>query len=190
MRAKRDPEGRRRAIIDAALELIAQGGLGRLTHRAIAARAGVPLGATTYYFPTLNDVVLDCLDVLISRNQDQMDAWATRLAANDGFCDTVVELVESYLGDRRQAGLEYELYSGAARDERLRGPASAWVPGLQAIFRTRIDAQQASVAAMLVDGAILQALATGEPLDSASLRLGISMLEGTSPERWVGGISS
>lgn len=43
---KRDPEARRNAILNAAVDLIVESGTSSLTHRAVAARAGVSLGST------------------------------------------------------------------------------------------------------------------------------------------------
>ena len=77
MTRKRDPERRRREIIDAAVEVIADVGTGRATHRAIAERAGVPLGSTTYYFPTLDDLVAAALE----RVAESSTRAARRLAA-------------------------------------------------------------------------------------------------------------
>ena len=59
--ARRDPEARRQQIIKAAVRAIAEVGVGNVTHRQIAALAGVPLGSTTYYFPTLDDLVAAAL---------------------------------------------------------------------------------------------------------------------------------
>ena len=77
---RRDPEGRRRAIIEAAAELIVEGGAASLTHRAFAARAGVSLGSTTQYFgsldelrhhggPTLEDAYLNLVSSTTSRSR-------------------------------------------------------------------------------------------------------------------------
>ena len=57
-RRRRDPEARRREIVTAAAELIVEIGVDALTHRKVAARAGVPLGSTTQYFATLDDLSL------------------------------------------------------------------------------------------------------------------------------------
>lgn len=43
--------GRRAELCDAALAVIADAGLRGLTHRAVDARAGVPVGTTSNYFP-------------------------------------------------------------------------------------------------------------------------------------------
>lgn len=42
---------RRRELCDAALSVVAAAGLRGLTHRAVDARAGVPVGTTSNYFP-------------------------------------------------------------------------------------------------------------------------------------------
>ncbi len=48
---------RREAIIRATCELILNDGPVSVTHRAVAARAEVPLAATTYYFNGLDDLI-------------------------------------------------------------------------------------------------------------------------------------
>ncbi|MGZ4481779.1 MAG: TetR/AcrR family transcriptional regulator, partial [Gaiellales bacterium] len=42
--------GRRQAILEATLRVIRDSGVHAVTLRAVAAEAGVPLAATTYYF--------------------------------------------------------------------------------------------------------------------------------------------
>jgi len=60
-RRARDPQARRDALAAATIEIVAEMGIGRTTHRAVAARAGLPLGATTYYFPTLDALITAAL---------------------------------------------------------------------------------------------------------------------------------
>lgn len=48
---------RRRAILDAALRLAGDRGPDALTMRAVAEEAGVPLGLTTYYFASRDDLI-------------------------------------------------------------------------------------------------------------------------------------
>ncbi len=55
-RVANDPE-RRERIITAALEVIAEHGVHKTTHRRIAAVAGVPLGSLTYYFDDLTAIL-------------------------------------------------------------------------------------------------------------------------------------
>jgi AcrR family transcriptional regulator len=53
----RDPELSRRRILDAAIELIGEGGPERITHRSVAGRAGVSLGTTTYHFASREELI-------------------------------------------------------------------------------------------------------------------------------------
>ncbi|QDQ24890.1 TetR/AcrR family transcriptional regulator [Chitinimonas arctica] len=59
---QRRGEESRRKILDATLVLIARLGLHGVTHRAIAAEAGVPLSLTTYFFSGMNDLIGQAFD--------------------------------------------------------------------------------------------------------------------------------
>jgi hypothetical protein len=48
---------RRDAIVRAAAEIAALDGFAAVSHRAVARRAGVPLGSTTYHFGSLYDLL-------------------------------------------------------------------------------------------------------------------------------------
>ena len=48
---------RPRRIALAAIEVVADRGVEGLTHRRVAAVAGIPLGSTTYHFATLDDLL-------------------------------------------------------------------------------------------------------------------------------------
>ena len=53
---------RRAALIEAAADLLLEQGLAALSHRAVAARAGLPLAATTYYFASVDDLRDEALE--------------------------------------------------------------------------------------------------------------------------------
>lgn len=58
---------RREALLDAAIELFAEGGSRAVTHRAVARRAGLPSATTTYYFESIDALVSDALSRHIER---------------------------------------------------------------------------------------------------------------------------
>ncbi|HEY8525960.1 MAG TPA: TetR family transcriptional regulator [Acidimicrobiales bacterium] len=49
-------------IVQAAAELLTDGGPPAVTHRAVAARAGVPLGSTTYYFADRDELLAAAIE--------------------------------------------------------------------------------------------------------------------------------
>ena len=53
---RNDPE-RRDRIIDACLDVLALHGVAGTSHRKVAAQAGVPLGAMTYYFDGMHELL-------------------------------------------------------------------------------------------------------------------------------------
>jgi TetR/AcrR family transcriptional regulator, regulator of biofilm formation and stress response len=175
---RRDPDGRRRVIVRAAVELVAEVGLGNVTHRQIARRAGVPLGSTTYYFPSLDDLLVTALREATDLCVAELDGWWSELQAGSRPIDTLVELVERYLDDRTRALLEYELYLAAARSPELRVFARVWIDGMRDVLAPVMGAGTAAAVAALIDGMILQALVTGEPVDGERLRDGLTRLLG------------
>ncbi|GAB3468072.1 TetR/AcrR family transcriptional regulator [Actinophytocola sediminis] len=177
MTARRDPDGRRAAIVRAAVEVIAEVGVAQVTHRLIAARARIPLGSTTYYYPTLDDLVADALRAATEAARAGLTEWADALTASRDPAGTLVALVRRYLDDRGQALVDYELCLAAARTPALRPVAVLWIDGLRGICARLAGGPAAGFAlAALVDGAALRALASGEPLDEDGLHAGISAL--------------
>ena len=51
-------ERRRRSLLEATLRVIARGGVEAVTHRRVAAEAGVSHGTTTYHFASREDIIL------------------------------------------------------------------------------------------------------------------------------------
>jgi DNA-binding transcriptional regulator YbjK len=167
--SRRDPEARRRAITDAAVTCIAEVGIGAVTHRQIARRAGVPLGSTTYYFPTLADLVEAALSQVAASSRVDIDAARAALQASDDPAVALRRFVEGYLEDRPRALVEYELYLAAARSDVLKPVARVWLDGLRATLGELTDAAFSRALAALIDGLLVQALVTGEPLDGDTL---------------------
>jgi DNA-binding transcriptional regulator YbjK len=174
--ARRDPEGRRRKIVTATVRAIADVGVGNVTHRRIAELAGVPLGSTTYYFPTLDDLVAAALREAIEYARADLEAWAEELMTSDDVVGTFVDATIRYLDDREQVLLEYELYLAAARSPELRPIAQLWIDGLRGICARFAGKDRGFALAALIDGHLMQALVTEEPLAAAGWRAGAPRL--------------
>src|SRR5690606_15820780 len=67
----RDPH-RRRRILDATRALIPRHGIAGITHRLVAAEAGVPVGSTTYYFADLADLTAAALAETTAATRDAL----------------------------------------------------------------------------------------------------------------------
>lgn len=84
---------RRTAIVEAAAALIEEAGYDAVSHRAVAARAAVPLGSTTYYFASLADLRRDAVALLVEREAAAAEVLATRISRARRRPDTVAHLV-------------------------------------------------------------------------------------------------
>lgn len=173
---RRDPRGRRRAIIEAACALIAEVGVDGLTHRLVAARANLPLGATTYYFATLDELSHAALEDTARSTDDYLLSWAEAIRASSDLPATLTRLTEDYLADRPRALTETELYIAAIRRPELRPLSRRWFDGLTSLLGEHVPPATAKAAALLLDGAIVHALSNEEPLDAPTLTLALRSL--------------
>jgi TetR/AcrR family transcriptional regulator, regulator of biofilm formation and stress response len=175
--ARRDPEARRQQIIVAAMRAIVEVGVGNVTHRRIAALAGVPLGSTTYYFPTLDDLIAAALREATEYTRAGLEVWAEELMVSRDVPGTFVDLARRYLADRDQALLEYEMCLAAARTPELRPAAQLWIDGLGGICARFAGGPERGFAlAAMLDGYLFQSIAAGGPLDEDGLRAGVAAL--------------
>ncbi|MBL1073410.1 TetR/AcrR family transcriptional regulator [Nocardia sp. 2] len=95
-------ESTRKALIEAALQVIKQEGYAAASTRRVAAAAGVSLGAMNYHFATRHDMVAAAFDDVFQRTTVEFEAEITRLrdAGEDrigGFLDSFWEIWRSDL---------------------------------------------------------------------------------------------
>lgn len=161
---RRDPEARRRAIVAAASELLVEGG-GDLTHRRVADRAAVPLGATTYYFSSLDELREEALVLLGRELEDALVEFRRDVTASAGNPVPIAEFAHAYLSDRHRVGVDTALYLEALRQPHLRELAVRWFDGVVETLSAWTDPACARSVAVYMDGAALHAMLHDEPLD-------------------------
>lgn len=113
---------RQDALLRAALELIAEGGTRAVTHRAVAARAGLPLAATTYYFESISDLTVQALRLHVRERIDQLQTLADQAAREARSRQDIGELITESLVGRDSGAIiaQFEVYLEAARNPDLR----------------------------------------------------------------------
>lgn len=162
-RGPNDP-GRRDRIARAAVAVVARRGVDGVTHRAVAAEAGVPLGSTTYHFATLDDLLAEALRTAVEQNTARLQQWERSLAPDVDFAAALADLVMGEVTvDREQSTVEYELYVAALHHPLLRPASSAWDAVLTDLFAARTDALTGRLLAATVCGLELQALLADPP---------------------------
>jgi DNA-binding transcriptional regulator YbjK len=164
-RGPNDPDRRARIAAEAIAD-VAERGVEVLTHSALAARAEVPLGSTTYYFATLDDLLAVALRTAADADVAALQEWAANLPVDADFAVALTDLVLRYLGPERDRTLVgYELYVAALHRPYLREISIAWDTALRDIFSARTDPTTGRLLAVAYCGMLIQAVLT-EPAPS------------------------
>src|SRR5690606_29778322 len=158
-----DPEGRRQAIVLATAELITEVGVDAVTHRMIAARAEVPLGATTQYFETLDDLRDAALQLLVAHVDEQMQATRERLTAEGPSARTLAALLHTALVDAPSMKADRAVVTAAVHDPRLREMARSWSAQLVELLAPAHGRERATAAAVFIDGLLWHTQLNDEP---------------------------
>jgi TetR/AcrR family transcriptional regulator, regulator of biofilm formation and stress response len=147
--------GRREQILEAALRVIGRAGVQAVTHRAVAEEAGVPLGSTTYYFDSRDDLIRQALEYVAASEVERYGKRAEGLRSVKSarqLADRLIDELVAAAQDRIAYIAEYELWLEAGRRPELREAAQSWC-----------DAEQLSVAGAM------EALGSTDPRADASL---------------------
>lgn len=159
-----------------------------VTHRGIAARAEVPLAATTYYFASLDDLV----GAAGERLAQQWALHAQSVAATVAGPSTVDEhartLADAVLpeGDETAVRGHYEHLVSAGRSRALAAAYAAGRAGLDTavgeLLATLGLTLSPELVVALVDGAAVSALSEGHDIRrrAATVLLHVLLPEGTS----------
>ena len=174
-RAPQLPRGarRRQAILDATLRVLRDAGLGGVTHRSVAAEAGVSVALTTYHFASKDDLLEQALAVAAAQTTDDLRRRAEALAGAGAVpagevADRLAELLLERMGDDRLAVIAvFELYVAAARRPPLQAAMAAWSEAylelVEAMLRqagTPNPRQAAEIVVAVLDGLSVAQLAT------------------------------
>lgn len=174
---------RREALLRAAIEIVAESGTGAATHRAIAARAGLPLATTSYFFASIDDLLVEATRHFTAEQAVAYEALAEELvdAPRSEFAARFAAALMA--ADRTVELAQVEAYLHAARDPAVR-PGAAEV--MAAFERATIAAlaavdvadppRHARTFMAFVDGFILQHLANPQRDDEDRLREGLDAL--------------
>jgi DNA-binding transcriptional regulator YbjK len=102
---------RREAIVAAAAALLATEGPDAVSHRSVATAARVPLAATTYYFDSLDDLLVAAMerstDDELGAVAELVEALPRRSRSTRWAAELVVGIV---LGPRRRSDAELQAY--------------------------------------------------------------------------------
>lgn len=183
MSGRKDPQGRRRAMLEVAAQEMAEHGYQALTHRRVAERAGVSLSSTTYHFTSLDDLRVSALELLVDQVEDDLRQFAREIAGCAGRPADIAAGFAAQLRDHSGLQAEMVLYYAGLYDPKLRPLARRWAQGMTEVLSGYTSPAAAKAVAIYMDGVILHTLLTEQPVDEAELRMTIAALMSASPEK-------
>ena len=164
---------RREQILRATVRLLGDAGPAGLTHRAVAAEAGVPLAATTYYFASKDELLREALALLASEEVARLEAVRAalgtgRLPARD-VAQGIAHVLAQQVGPSR-AMAKFETYLEGSRRDELRAAAQQTIEAFVALAEGLYGPEVAPVIVASVDGLLMHELvAEGGEIDEKRL---------------------
>ncbi|WP_020380229.1 TetR/AcrR family transcriptional regulator [Nocardiopsis potens] len=112
---------RKARAAEAAVEVIAEGGLRALTHRAVDARAGLPPGSTSSCYRTRLALQRAALERIVELDEAVLEEFAFPPGDAEAALEALTGLLEHWTGPARERSrARMELYLDAARAPDLR----------------------------------------------------------------------
>jgi DNA-binding transcriptional regulator YbjK len=149
---------RRRAIARAAAHVLRSNGIDGLTHRAVAEEASIPLGSTTYYFASKDDLLHAAIEYTTTASTHWLQAWAREQAGKD-LVEVLPVMLFGYLTARREVAVfDAETYVLAARRPELRRFTTAWTTAYVDVLSTFVERSLAQHLAYVTNGFVLVAV--------------------------------
>lgn len=161
-------EARRQAVLDAALRVVGEKGIGGVTHRAVATEAGITPGLTTYYFPTVDALLEATLGTYVAAEMERAGAAVEVLRETGPNADrgsVLGAVFQALATEPEQQAAQFELYLESVRRPGLRDVACDCLNGYGEIARVALERlgaakpdEAASALVAMIDGFALHQL--------------------------------
>jgi DNA-binding transcriptional regulator YbjK len=174
-RAQGRGRARRERLIEVTIELVAREGIDAVTHRRVAELAQVPLGSTTYYFASREEMLVEALKTFgrqeIAAIRARLAELLTHRPSRRRYVDRLVDFLAPQLADDRwRTVAQYALLCEAARRPELEQVAREWNQAWWAVLEELFQALkvpdpglEARMLLAMLDGFLLGQLAAPDP---------------------------
>ena len=182
----------RRRLLAATLDVIGTEGIGAVTNRRVATRAGVSLGSLTYHFASQADLMREALILQVDQEVERIAAVTARIGAAGVPLEQLLAEAEGIVAataeDPAQLA-ELDLHLHAARDPELREASARCfaaydelaATALRALGLPEADARAHLVVAML-NGLALRRLALRAPAATGVAEALVVLVKGLAPD--------
>lgn len=161
IRSKNDP-ARKQKIAKAALEILAEEGVEALTFRQVAESAGVPLGSTSYYFSSREDLISAAVEEFYTSTVELYASSIERLISEYGELGGLAMLIEE-MTTRRRKGLrrDYRIYFLLIDRPELLAHTPGWE--FEALLKRYFLPARAKVLSFMFEGVLMDSVMYDRP---------------------------
>ena len=170
-RRRKRGNARRLLLLETTLRLIASGGVDAVSHRAVAELAQVPLGSTTYWFASRQEMLREALEhfarMEIATLRERLAGVLDKRLSRRRLVDEFTAHLLSQLGEARwRTVAEYALIQEATRQPELEPVCREWTEAWEqlltevfASFGARSPELEARMFLAMLDGLLVGQLA-------------------------------
>ena len=169
---------RREALLRAAVEIVAERGVGGATHRSIAERAGVPPSTTTYFFSSIDELVIEALRHFTEQRVVQLNELSAMLTERHSSPEETAQLFAEILcaAPPQHEIAQFEAYLDAGRRDSTERPVVSILEAFEGVAVSALRANGtpnpelvAPIFVSLADGYGLRRCVLGHDLDPKPL---------------------
>lgn len=160
---------RKQIIVKAAAALLVEEGMKGFTHRKIATKAGVPLGSTTQYFSTIDDLRKAALAELLHSIENDLNTIEELLRHEGATPESIAQFLYSYTMDKKRVRTESLLYAAALYDRGLCPLVAQWFDEMVHVLSNFMDVTSARAIVIFMDGVYMKACFSDEVDDLSFL---------------------
>ncbi|WP_164931191.1 TetR/AcrR family transcriptional regulator [Corynebacterium pelargi] len=160
-RLPRDPERRKKSIIEAAAKLAILHGPYNVTHRMIAAEAGVSLGSTTAYFASLNNLMTEAFQWLSEVFDRDISAMLQEMRESGTPEVVLARVLTRGVEDRFRARGQMMFVLQSIDNPAMQKVSNVWFDAIENVMREFTSPVAARAIAIYCDGFLVQVARSG-----------------------------
>jgi DNA-binding transcriptional regulator YbjK len=175
---------RRQLLLDAAIQVISEQGIAGVTHRSVAATAGVPTSSATYFFDSLDHLIAEAVRSAMDQELERLNRLNEIVSASDAPASRIVDQFIEQLRTTpdHHTVAQFEMYLFASRRPELQQQVAEIINATKAVaagalrLRGITDGSAAEALVALIDGFALHRIAVPSPEKLASLHRALHAL--------------
>jgi DNA-binding transcriptional regulator YbjK len=123
--------------------------------------ASVPLGSTTYYFSSLDEIIVAALERAIAEDTEKLERWAEGIQSGDDVAAALTHRIMEDSIDREREVLWYRLYLWGATAPATQELSFRWNQVMTRILERYVDGDTAEVLSTLYDALLMRVMTSG-----------------------------